>query len=45
VQVVPGLFAIGIGAFALYALKSNREERAEMLGWSSVPVRITDRVR
>ena len=42
-QVIPGLFAIGIGAVALYALKSNREERAEMLGWSSVPGRITDR--
>ena len=38
-----GLFPIGIGAFALYALKGNREERAEMLGWSTAPGRITDR--
>jgi hypothetical protein len=43
VHVVAGLFAIGIGAVALYALKSSKEERAEMLGRSSVPGRITDR--
>jgi hypothetical protein len=43
VHVVPGLFAIGIGTVALYALKSNKEERTEMLGWPSVPGRITDR--
>jgi hypothetical protein len=37
------LFAIAIGSVALYALKSSRKERAAMLGWSSVPGRITDR--
>jgi hypothetical protein len=43
VHWLAGLFPIGIGAVALAALRSNRQERADMLEWSSVPGRITDR--
>ena len=42
-QVLGGLIAIGIGSTALYACRSNKRERVEMLGWPSVPGRITDR--
>jgi hypothetical protein len=43
VHWLAGLFPIGIGAVALAALRSNRQERAEMLEWPRVPGRITDR--
>lgn len=42
-QVVPGVIAIGIGAFALFASKSSRETRTEMLEWPSVQGEITER--
>jgi hypothetical protein len=43
VNVVPGVFSIGIGVAALCALRSNRRTRTEMLSWPSVEGRITAR--
>jgi Protein of unknown function (DUF3592) len=34
---------MGIGVFALYALKGSRQQRAEMLNWPSVEGHVTDR--
>ncbi len=38
-----GIIAICIGAFALYALKGTREQRAEMRSWPSAQGQITER--
>ena len=42
-QLVPGIIFMGIGAGALVALKGNRAQRNEMLGWPTAPGVITDR--
>jgi hypothetical protein len=42
-HVLGGIIAICIGAFALYALKGTRQQRAKMRSWPSAMGQITER--